>query len=167
MYRWLSKKGVVVGSSSASELEGIQMPKDYVKGMSKVQCRAGIKALSNLEQLISQRKNSGILVQDWLTSQGKTTLPAEHLAQHAFLKYPMLVKDRELFLQQAEKEKIPLGDWFISPLHPVLDSLEPWGLEVSNVPNAVYISKHIVNLPLEIPVPRLINFLELYKNEII
>jgi len=167
MYRWLSKKGLVVGSSSASELEGIQMPKDYVKGMSKVQCRAGIKALSNLEQLISQRKNSGILVHDWLTSQGKTTVPAEHLAQHAFLKYPMLVKDRELFLQQAEKEKIPLGDWFISPLHPVLDSLEPWGLEVSNVPNAVYISKHIVNLPLEIPVPRLINFLELYKNEII
>jgi dTDP-4-amino-4,6-dideoxygalactose transaminase len=167
MYRWLSKKGVVVGSSSASELEGIQMPKDYVKGMSKVQCRAGIKALSYLEQLISQRKNSGILVHDWLTSQGKTTVPAEHLAQHALLKYPMLVKDRELFLQQAEKEKIPLGDWFISPLHPVLDSLEPWGLEVSNVPNAVYISKHIVNLPLEIPVPRLINFLELYKNEII
>jgi dTDP-4-amino-4,6-dideoxygalactose transaminase len=167
MYRWLSKKGVVVGSSSASELEGIQEPKDYIKGMSKVQCRAGIKALSNLEQLISQRKNSGILVHDWLTSQGKTTLPAEHLAQHAFLKYPMLVKDRELFLQHAEKEKIPLGDWFISPLHPVLDSLEPWGLEVSNVPNAVYISKHIVNLPLGVPVHRLINFLELYKNEII
>jgi dTDP-4-amino-4,6-dideoxygalactose transaminase len=167
MYRWLSKKGVVVGSSSASELEGIHMPKDYVKGMSKVQCRAGIKALSNLEQVISQRKNSGILVHEWLTSQGKTTVPAEHLAQHAFLKYPMLVKDRELFLQHAEKEKIPLGDWFISPLHPVLDSLEPWGLEVSNVPNAVYISKHIVNLPLGVPVHRLINFLELYKNEII
>jgi hypothetical protein len=52
-------------------------------------------------------------------------------------------------------------------LHPVLDSLEPWGLEVSDFPNAVYISKHIVNLPLDIPVHRLINFLELYKNEII
>ena len=167
MYRWLSKKGLVVGSSSASELEGIHMPKDYVKGMSKVQCRAGIKALSNLEQVISQRKNSGILVHEWLISQGKTTVPAEHLAQHAFLKYPMLVKDRALFLQHAEKEKIPLGDWFISPLHPVLDSLEPWGLEVSNVPNAVYISKHIVNLPIGVPVHRLINFLELYKNEII
>jgi dTDP-4-amino-4,6-dideoxygalactose transaminase len=167
MYRWLSKKGLVVGSSSASELEGIHMPKDYVKGMSKVQCRAGIKALSILEQVISQRKNSGILVHEWLTRQGKTTVPAEHLAQHAFLKYPILVKDRALFLQHAEKEKIPLGDWFISPLHPVLDSLEPWGLEVSNVPNAVYISKHIVNLPLGVPVHRLINFLELYKNEII
>jgi dTDP-4-amino-4,6-dideoxygalactose transaminase len=167
MYRWLSKKGVVVGSSSASELEGIHMPKDYVKGMSKVQCRAGIKALSTLDQVISQRKISGISVHEWLTSQGKTTVPAEHLAQHAFLKYPMLVKDRALFLQHAEKEKIPLGDWFISPLHPVLDSLEPWGLEVSNVPNAVYISKHIVNLPLGVPVHRLINFLELYKNEII
>ena len=165
MYRWLSKKGLVVGSSSASELEGIHMPKDYVKGMSKVQCRAGIKALSTLDQVISQRKKSGISVHEWLTSQGKTTVPAEHLAQHAFLKYPILVKDRALFLQHAEK--VPLGDWFISPLHPVLDSLEPWGLDVSNFPNAVYISKHIVNLPLDLPVHRLINFLELYKNEII
>jgi len=167
MYRWLSKKGVVVGSSSASELEGIHMPKDYFKGMSTVQCRTGIKALSTLNQVISQRKISGVSVHEWLANQSKTTVPAEHLAHHAFLKYPILVKDRALFLQHAEKEKIPLGDWFISPLHPVLDSLEPWGLEVSNFPNAVYISKHIVNLPLDIPVHRLINFLELYKNEII
>jgi dTDP-4-amino-4,6-dideoxygalactose transaminase len=167
LYRWLSKKGVVVGSSSASELEGIHKPKDYFKGMSRVQCRAGIKSLSTLDQVISQRKNSGISVHEWLNNQGKTTVPAEHLAHHAFLKYPLLVKDRKLFLNRAEKEKVPLGDWFISPLHPVLDSLGPWGLEVSNFPNAVYISKHIVNLPLDIPVHRLINFLELYKNEII
>jgi dTDP-4-amino-4,6-dideoxygalactose transaminase len=167
MYRWLSKKGVVVGSSSTSELEGIHMPKDYFKGMSTVQCRTGIKALRTLNQVISQRKISGVSVNEWLANQSKTTVPAEHLAHHAFLKYPILVKDRALFLQHAEKEKIPLGDWFISPLHPVLDSLEPWGLEVSNFPNAVYISKHIVNLPLDIPVHRLINFLELYKNEII
>lgn len=167
MYRWLSKKGLVVGSSSASELEGINMPKDYVKGMSTVQCRAGIKALNTIDQVISQRKKSGMSVHEWLTIQGKTSVPTEHLAQHAFLKYPILVTDRELFLRQAEKERIPLGDWFISPLHPVSDSLEPWGLEVSNFPNAVYISKHIVNLPLDLPVHRLINFLELYKNEII
>ena len=167
MYRWLSKKGVVVGSSSAPELEGINMPKDYFKGMSTVQCRAGIKALSIFDQVISQRKNSGVSVHEWLANQSKTTVPEEHLAHHAFLKYPLLVKDRELFLNRAEKEKIPLGDWFISPLHPVLDSLEPWGLDVSNFPNAVYISKHIVNLPLDLPVHRLINFLELYKNEII
>lgn len=167
MYRSLSKKGLVVGSSSASELEGIHMPKDYVKGMSKVQCRAGIKAINTLNQVISRRKNSGISVHEWLTSQGKTTVPAEYLAHHTFLKYPLLVRDRELFLQQAEKRKIPMGDWFISPLHPVLDSLKPWGLEVCNFPNAVYISNHIVNLPLDLPVHRLINFLELYKNEII
>lgn len=167
MYRWLSKKGMVVGSSSAAELEGIHMPKDYVKGMSKVQCRAGIKALGTLDQVISQRKKAGISVHEWLSSQGKISVPTEHLAQHAFLKYPILVSDRVLFMKQAEKESIPLGDWFISPLHPVLDSLKPWGLEVSNFPNAVYISKHIVNLPLDIPVHRLINFLELYKNEII
>ena len=166
MYRWLSKKGVVVGSSSASELEGIHMPKDYVKGMSMVQCRTGIHALNKLPNILETRKNIANDIHEWLCNHEKTAVPTEHVSHHAFLKYPLLVKDRELFLNRAEKEKIPLGDWFISPLHPVLDSLEPWGLDVSNFPNAVYISKHIVNLPLDLPVHRLINFLELYKKEI-
>jgi dTDP-4-amino-4,6-dideoxygalactose transaminase len=167
LYRWLSKKGLVIGSSNADELTGTQRPKDYFKGMGKVQCRAGIRALRHLDEVMAIRKQTGTEVNSWLKQQGKTGVPEEHLAQHAFLKYPILVNDRTMFLQYAEKAKIPVGDWFISPLHPVLDSLKPWGLDVANFPNSVYISKHIVNLPLELPMHRLINFLELYKNEII
>lgn len=166
LYRWLSKKGFVIGSSNAEEITGTQCPKDYYKGIGKVQCRAGIKALRHLDAVMALRKQTGIEVHSWLMKQGKTGVPEEHLAHHAFLKYPILVNDRNMFLQYAEKAKIPVGDWFISPLHPVSDSLKPWGLEVVKFPNAVYISTHIVNLPLELPVHRLINFLELYKNEI-
>jgi len=35
-----------------------------------------------------------------------------------YLKFPLLVKDRKKFFKEAEKEKIELGDWFVSPIHP-------------------------------------------------
>ncbi|MFM7566985.1 MAG: DegT/DnrJ/EryC1/StrS family aminotransferase [Flavobacteriales bacterium] len=166
-YRWMSMKGVVIGSSSAEELQGITMPSDYFKGMSVVQCRAGMRALRTLDGQWEVRKKNALEVHQWLKGQGKIGIPDAFLENHAFLKYPLLVVDRERFISAAEKARLPLGDWFISPLHPIKGSLESWGLDVGKYPNAVHISKHLVNLPLEVSMPRLINFLELYKNEII
>ena len=36
-------------------------------------------------------------------------------AVHTYLKFPLLVKDRKKIFKEAEKKKIELGDWFISP----------------------------------------------------
>ena len=72
-----------------------------------------------------------------------------------------------MFIETSEKARLPLGDWFISPLHPVKSSLVPWELNIDQYPHARYISQHIVNLPLEGDLSRLINFLELYQNEIL
>jgi len=165
-YRWLSKKGLVVGSSSAIELQGTTMPTDYFKGMSSIQCRAGIKAVSQLEDILLRRKQNALKVHQWLIKNEKNRIPDDFLQQHAFLKYPLMVKNRDQFLQIAENNRLPMGDWFISPLHPIKESLLPWGLDTGKLPNATAISQKIVNLPLDGPVSRLINFLELYKKEI-
>lgn len=167
IYRWLSKKGWVIGSSTKEEIESIVQPVDYFKGMSNVQCRVGIKALKKLPGVLQIRKNNAHELHNCLLKKGKTTVPNDVLNQHAFLKYPLLVKDRSFFLQLAEKSKLPFGDWFNSPLHPVKGSLLPWGLNVEDFPEAKKISEHLVNIPLETSMPRLINFLELYTNEII
>lgn len=165
-YRWMSNKGWVVGSSSAEELAGTTMPEGYVKGMSPVQCRKGIKSLKSLQKAMLLRKNNALKVHDWLVEHHKMCVPQPLMEDHAFLKYPLLVKDREAFIEKAEKARLPLGDWFISPLHPVKSSLVPWGLNIDDCPQARYISEHIVNLPLEGDLSRLINFLELCQNEI-
>jgi len=165
-YRWMSNKGWVVGSSSAEELAGTTMPEGYVKGMSPVQCRKGIKSLKSLQKAMLLRKNNAFKVHDWLVEHHKMCVPQPLMEDHAFLKYPLLVKDREAFIEKAEKARLPLGDWFISPLHPVKSSLVPWGLNIDDCPQARYISEHIVNLPLEGDLSRLINFLELCQNEI-
>ena len=166
-YRWLSQKGWVIGSSSADELTGTSMPEGYVKGMSLVQCRKGIKSLKSLKKTMLLRKNNALKVHDWLLKHHKTCVPQPLHEDHAFLKYPLLVNDRAAFIETSEKARLPLGDWFISPLHPVESSLVPWGLNIDQYPHARYISQHIVNLPLEGDLSRLINFLELYQNEIL
>jgi dTDP-4-amino-4,6-dideoxygalactose transaminase len=166
-YRWLSKKGWVIGSSSVDELTGTSMPNGYFKGMSLVQCRKGIKSLKSLKKTMLLRKNNALKLHEWLLKHHKTCVPQPLHEDHAFLKYPLLVNDRAAFIEKSEKARLPLGDWFISPLHPVESSLVPWGLNIDQHPHARYISQHIVNLPLEGDLSRLINFLELYQNEIL
>jgi dTDP-4-amino-4,6-dideoxygalactose transaminase len=166
-YRWMSKKGWVIGSSSAEELAGTTMPEAYFKGMSDVQSDAGIKALQALKNAMLLRKTNALKIHDWLVKHHKTCVPQSLHEDHAFLKYPLLVNDRAAFIEKSEKARLPLGDWFISPLHPVKSSLVPWGLNIDEYPHARYISEHIVNLPLEGDLSRLINFLELYQNEIL
>jgi hypothetical protein len=68
---------------------------------------------------------------------------------HLFLKYPIFVRDRDEFIARAKREKIPIGDWFRSPLHPVTTGLSKWGFEEENYPNAVFAASHVVNLPTD------------------
>ena len=54
---------------------------------------------------------------------------------------------RMKFFRLAEKEKIELGDWFVSPIHPITKDLELWHYRWGENPVAEKISQHIVNLP--------------------
>jgi len=68
-------------------------------------------------------------------------------AVHTYLKFPLLVKNRKKFFKDAEKEKIELGDWFISLIHPIQKNFELWHYKYGENPIAEKISQHIVNLP--------------------
>jgi len=68
-------------------------------------------------------------------------------AVHTYFKFPLLVKDRKKFFKEAEKEKIELGDWFISPIHPITKNLEYWHYKWGVNPIAKFVSQYIINLP--------------------
>ena len=147
VYRKLSKLGVVIGSSQREELLGTHIPKDYFRGASIVQVKQGLKNISELDKLIAKRKESARIYTDFLKLNNKKIVPEYVWNDHSFLVYPILVKHREEFNKLAENAKIGIGDWFISPLHPVKSCFEIWDLDDKNVPNASYLSKHLVNLP--------------------
>ena len=150
LFRFLSRHNLVIGSSQGEELTEVQIPDKYFKGISSSQIKHGIKQLKHLNELNSLRKKNAQDYTRFLKANGKTFVPEVLFPDHLFLKYPLLVKQRDKFFNFARKDKVNLGDWFLSPLHPVKENLKQWGFEAEYFPTAVSISKKILNLPTDI-----------------
>lgn len=167
-YRYLSRKNIVTGSSSGEEIESTIMPRDYLLRMSNLQLKEYNKAIKKLPQLNDLRKTNGSLYTEHLLKLNKNHVNKEFHGDHLFLKYPLLVSDRREFFSAARKEKIPLGDWFLSPLHPVEGDLSPWGFDKDRFPKAVFAAEHVVNLPTDTKKPeKVLEFIEKYESLIL
>jgi dTDP-4-amino-4,6-dideoxygalactose transaminase len=161
IYRKLSKSGKVVGSSTGLEITSAKMPNDYLTASSSIQERVGTKALKQIRSLVETRRINGFTYNQFLKKENKFHYIEKNVSNHSFLKYPIFVKNREEFMLKAEKSKIRLGDWFVSPIHPVLSNFEEWGMDPANYPVANKCSQHIVNLPTEsIKMQRILKFLK-------
>lgn len=167
LYRRLSKMGVVVGSSSSTELCSIQLPKNYFSAMSQVQIEAGLKGIDYLSDQLQLRRKNGEQYQAFLTSIDKWHYPEEIIKNHSFLKYPIFVKNRGAFLKKAEYAKIRLNDWFLSPIHPVQEHFELWGLNLNEFPRGRDASAHILNLPTDtLRIHKVLDFLSKNKEDL-
>lgn len=150
VYRILSKLNIVVGSSSGEELEDVIMPENYFQNMSKVQINEGLKNIKEINRLIELRKKNAVLYTELLLKHNRYHVSMQLHENHSFLKYPVLVKDRDVFMEIAEKEKIEIGDWFCSPIHPIKNNFEKWDVDVEKIPNAVFCSRKIINFPTDV-----------------
>jgi len=160
-YRFLSRKNMVLGSSSKEEIISAKMPPDYFMKLSDVQIKKGIKNIRTLPETFAVRKKNAQIYTEYLMAKEKNHVPFSIFENHSFLKYPLLVENRGEIFRLAEKHNIELGDWFSSPLHPVQKDFERWQLNPALFPNAVYAGKHIINLPTSIKdSTRVLQFLE-------
>jgi len=191
-YRWLSKHNLILGSSQGKELERPIKPKDFEKGFSEVQAKKGIEELMGkcvnglmrkrvdgcrgrkgwkIDKVIEHRKKVADMYKNILKDLDIEPPYEPEYAVHTYLKFPLLVKDRKKIFKEAEKERIELGDWFISPIHPITKNLEYWHYKWGENPIAEKISQHIVNLPThtkisEDYVSRLAQFLKKNRDNI-
>ncbi len=168
VYRWLSKNNLVIGSSEGKELKSIEMPGNYFKIMGNVQYKKGAKNITGIDQLLKKRKRNAVIYTEFLTKNNKYHVDKALHKNHSFLKYPILVKERMAFENKATKAMIELGDWFCTPIYPVEKKLELWDLNINNIPEAYFLSKHIVNLPADSDdSPKVIEFLKANLHDII
>ena len=164
LYRWLSRHNLVVGSSSGEEVSGIEMPHGFFKAQSTVQFRKGLKSLAKLPAVNALRKKNATAYTEYLSSIGKNHVKKSLFDDHIFIRYPLLVNNREKFREEAEKEQIILGEWFEGPIYPAFNSLETWKVKTEELPNAMFVCEHVVNLPTEEKnIENIIAFLEKYK----
>jgi perosamine synthetase len=146
-YRALSRSGLVPGSSAREELEGIAMPDGFLTRLSGWQARLGSARLRCLSADVQRRRSIAQAYSAWLVGHGRTAAAEPAGSTHAFLRYPLRVNDRPAVIREAERALVDLGDWFVSPIHPVLDRLERWGYEPGLAPVAELACAEIVNLP--------------------
>lgn len=163
LYRASSRIGIAIGSSSEEELESAVMPADYKKRMSAMQKKILERKVKKISTIIEHRR--------WVTRQYEKLLQKVDLTplrlsgeyDPIFLRFPILVKDKNKVLEEAKKSRIEMGDWFVSPLHPKLESWERFGYQKGMCLVAEGISKKIVNLPTHKKInEKYINRLEIF-----
>ncbi len=118
--------------------------------------------------MLEIRRKNAEKYTEYLSAIGKNHVTPSLFNNHSFLKYPLLVQDREEVILQAEKHKIELGEWLNSPIHPIQEGFEQWKLNTELFPNAVYAGKHIINLPTDTNHPeQIIDFLKIINGKIL
>ena len=148
LFRYLTKKGAIVGSSSTSEFEPVKAD-DFFKGMSKMQARSGIRQLSKIEKNIAHRRKIAQLYDELLAAKDlKPGRDFRGWAEPVLVRYPVRIKEKQKALAQAAKAGIELGSWFECPLHPIETPLASYDYESGMCPEAEKAARQVVNLPL-------------------
>jgi perosamine synthetase len=150
LFRYLTKKGAVVGSSSTSEFEPVKAD-DFFKAMSTVQARSGTRQLDRIEENIAHRRKMTQLYDELLAAKGfKISKDSRDWVEPALVRYPVRIKEKDKALAQASKAGIELGSWFECPLHPIETPLAPYDYELGMCPEAEKAAREVVNLPLHL-----------------
>jgi perosamine synthetase len=148
IFRYLTKRGAVVGSSSTAEFEP-KMATDFFKAMSSVQAVAGLRQLAKVENNIAHRRQMAELYDKLLIEKG---WPARNYDKEVMnpvmVRYPVRIKEKDKALEEAAAAGIELGSWFECPLHPIETPLEKYDYQIGMCPEAEKASREVVNLPL-------------------
>lgn len=146
-YRTLSRMGLAVGSSDSIETESPSPPPGYFRQMSNTQSGLGIKGAENLSRQLAHRRAVAHEYRLCLQSMGIEPCHEPQNSEHAYLRFPLLVREKLPFMAAAQRSGIELGDWLNSPLHPVQDRLERWGYMPGTAAVAERTAARMVNLP--------------------
>lgn len=148
-YRAMSRLGVVPGSSDRHELSGIDMPDGFFARLSPWQAEVGAERIQHLAREVELRRSTAWRYTAFLESHDRISAAEPAMATHSFLRYPLRVRERPTFIAAAERAGIDLGDWFVSPLHPITKGLDRWGYRSGSAPIAEAVCSEIVNLPTD------------------
>jgi len=148
VFRYLTKKGVVVGSSSTCEFEPTMAP-DFFKAASSIQAFSGLRQLKKIEQNIAHRRKMAELYDRLLAEKGWPVRQYDAtIMEPVMVRCPVRIAEKDRALAEAAKAGIELGSWFECPLHPVETPLAAYDYQIGMCPEAEKACDEVVNLPL-------------------
>jgi dTDP-4-amino-4,6-dideoxygalactose transaminase len=137
-------------------------------GLSIVQIKEGLRNIKKLPEHLERRKFNAKKYTEYLLGCNKNHVPFSLFENHSFLKYPLLVNEKEEVIRKAKSHNIELGEWLNSPIHPIQNNFDFWKMSTKLYPLATFASKHMVNIPVETNhAERIIEFLKTIDNHIL
>jgi dTDP-4-amino-4,6-dideoxygalactose transaminase len=148
IFRYLTSRGAVVGSSAQREFQPV-MPADFFKRMGWMQARSGLGRLKMLDANIAHREKMVRLYDKLLGEKGWRVGEFDKgVMQPVMVRYPVRVTEKSRALAEASKAGVELGSWFECPLHPKETPMEIYDYKTGMCPEAERASSQVVNLPL-------------------
>jgi len=146
LFRWLTRKGLVIGSSATSEFEP-KMPEGFFRGMSSGQGRAGLAQMGRIDRNIAHRREMRLIYDGLLRSAGWPLPRVPDYMDPVLVRYPVRVADKQRAVAEAPGRGIELGTWFECPLHPIETPMELYDYKTGMCPVAELACREVVNLP--------------------
>jgi len=146
LFRWLTRKGAVVGSSDTAEFVP-EIAADFFMGMSAGQARAGLREMRRIDANLAHRREMGRLYDQLLREAGWDVPTIPEGMDPVLVRYPVRVADKARAVAEAPKHLVELGTWFECPLHPIETPLALYDYEAGSCPVAERACREVVNLP--------------------
>jgi dTDP-4-amino-4,6-dideoxygalactose transaminase len=99
----------------------------------------------------------------WVSNQYQTKINSAQIyhpepppdSDTVFARYPLLVNDKKMILENARKAKVELAEWYTTPVHPLTDNeLSLVGYHQNSCPNAQNRCDQVVTLPTHMGVKK-------------
>ncbi len=148
IFRWLSKRGVALGSSSIEETQSAEMPDNLFMRMGFIQARAGLREVKRLQENIEHRRKLAALYDELLAQHGWRPRRVGDDTEPVIVRYPVRITDKREALDKAAEKRIELGAWFDSPLHAMASKFEEFDYERGMCPEGERAGREVVNLPV-------------------
>lgn len=146
IFRWLTEKGLVVGSSSKVDFEPT-LPRDYALRPSAVQCRVGLGEVKRLAGNVSRRQWAATHYLRELPLLGYRLPVAPEGSEAMLVRFPLRVSNKAEALAQAPGSGVEIGSWFERALHPEGTDHEAFRYHPGECPNAETAAAQVINLP--------------------
>jgi dTDP-4-amino-4,6-dideoxygalactose transaminase len=147
LFRWLTEKRIVVGSSDAGEFAPT-MADGFFAAMSVGQARAGLRQMRKLEANLAHRRAMRKVYEDLLRAAGWDVPALADRLDPVLVRYPVRVADKARAVAEAPRHGVELGTWFEIPLHPKETPMERYDYVMGMCPVAERACREVVNLPM-------------------
>lgn len=145
-FRWLTKRGIVVGSSSNAEFDRV-IPENYALRPARVQCELAEREIARIDANMRHRVGVTRMYNEALPGMGYSIPKLSTDADVVTIRYPLRVANKDEAIAKAASHGVEIGSWFEVPLHPAETNMRSFGYEDGCCPVAERVCREVINLP--------------------